>query len=150
MGKKITVAFIGCGFFSLTTVSPATTTSLFGPIIMGSASNNIWETEQTESVLEDGEQEDIFSPEYFEKLSDAFGIRYCRIETKAEADKYIPIVLDGEEACVCEVFVDEKQFFEPKSSSKVLPDGRIVSPSLDDMSPFLDRAEFESIRFEGE
>ena len=48
------IAFIGCGFFSLTTVSPATTTSLFGPIIMGSASTNIWETEQTESVLEDG------------------------------------------------------------------------------------------------
>lgn len=86
----------------------------------------------------------------FEKISDAFGIRYYRIETKAEADKYIPIVLDGEEACVCEVLVDEKQFFEPKSSSKVLPDGKIVSPSLDDMSPFLDRAEFESIRFEGE
>ena len=83
----------------------------------------------------------------FAKLSEAFGIRYFRIETKEDADRYIPAVLSGDEPCVCEVCVDEKQFFEPKSSSKVLPDGRIVSPSLDDMSPFLDRAEYESIRF---
>ncbi|MBE6018249.1 MAG: alpha/beta hydrolase [Lachnospiraceae bacterium] len=48
------ITFIGCGFFSLTTISPATTTSLLGPAIMGSSSSNVWEAEQTESVLEDG------------------------------------------------------------------------------------------------
>ena len=51
--------------------------------------------------------------------------------------------------CVIEAIVDENQNFEPKSSSKVLPDGKIVSPSLDDMSPFLDRDEYESTRFNG-
>jgi acetolactate synthase-1/2/3 large subunit len=83
----------------------------------------------------------------FAKLAEAFGVRYFKIETNEDADKNLHTVLDGEEPCICEVFVDESQFFEPKSSSKVLPDGRIVSPSLDDMSPFLDREEFESIRF---
>lgn len=43
--------------------------------------------------------------------------------------------------------VDPEQNFEPKSASKVLPDGRIVSPSLDDMAPFLDREEFEKIKY---
>ena len=57
-------------------------------------------------------------------------------------------VLSSEGPCICEAVVDPDQNFEPKSSSKVLPDGRIVSPSLDDMAPFLARDEFDAIRFE--
>lgn len=48
------ISFIVCGFLSLTTISPATTTSLFGPAIMGSKSSNVWDAEQKESILEDG------------------------------------------------------------------------------------------------
>jgi acetolactate synthase-1/2/3 large subunit len=43
--------------------------------------------------------------------------------------------------------VDSNQNFAPKSSSKILPDGKIVSPSLDDMAPFLDRDEYENNRY---
>ena len=43
--------------------------------------------------------------------------------------------------------LDPHQNFEPKSSSKVMPDGKIVSPSLDDMAPFLDREEFDKIHY---
>ena len=43
-----------------------------------------------------------------------------------------------------EVKVDPSQNFEPKLSSKVLSDGTIVSPELDDMYPFLDREEYKS------
>ena len=53
--------------------------------------------------------------------------------------------LNSDGPAVCEVVVDPKQNFAPKSSSKVLPDGRIVSPSLNDMAPFLDRDEFDKI-----
>ena len=56
-------------------------------------------------------------------------------------------MLCSEGPCICEVLIDEKQNFAPKSSSKVMPDGRITSPSLDDMAPFLDREEFEAIRY---
>lgn len=83
----------------------------------------------------------------FEKLSDAFGLEYFRIEQEAAADT-LEQILDGDGPCICEVIVDPNQNFEPKSSSKVLPDGRIVSPSLDDMAPFLDREEFDKIRYE--
>ena len=58
-------------------------------------------------------------------------------------------MLAGDNPVFLEVIVDPEQNFEPKTSSRVLPDGRIVSPSLDDMAPFLSREEFEKIRYEG-
>ena len=42
---------------------------------------------------------------------------------------------------ICEVFVDKEQAYEPKSSAKLLPDGRIVSPPLEDLAPFLPHEE---------
>lgn len=83
----------------------------------------------------------------FGKLADAFGIKYFRIDSEANADVILEEVLNCDGPCICEVKVDPNQNFEPKSSSKVLPDGRIVSPSLDDMAPFLEREEFEKIRY---
>lgn len=83
----------------------------------------------------------------FCKLSEAFGIDYYRLDSENNSDDIINRVLTGSGPCVCEVLVDPDQNFEPKSSSRVLPDGRIVSPSLDDMAPFLDREEFERIRY---
>ena len=83
----------------------------------------------------------------FEKLAGAFGIRYFRIEKEMEAGQVLEAALNCDGPCICEAVVDPDQNFEPKSSSKVLPDGRIVSPSLDDMAPFLDREEFEKIKY---
>jgi acetolactate synthase-1/2/3 large subunit len=40
-----------------------------------------------------------------------------------------------------EVMLDPQQEFEPRSRSKVLPDGTIVSPPLEDMYPFLPHEE---------
>ena len=42
---------------------------------------------------------------------------------------------------LCQVTLDPDQQFEPKLSSKSLPDGRIVSAPLEDLFPFLDRNE---------
>lgn len=84
----------------------------------------------------------------FAKLSDSFGIPFFRIEKETECDEIIRAVLQSAGVCVCEVVVDPKQNFEPKSGSKVLPDGRIVSPSLDDMKPFLEKEVFEEINYE--
>ena len=85
----------------------------------------------------------------FEKLADAFGIPYCKLDSEKDAGSVIGGVLNSDGPCICEVLVDPEQNFEPKSSSRVLPDGRIVSPSLDDMAPFLEREEYGKIRFEG-
>lgn len=85
----------------------------------------------------------------FGKLSEAFGLKYFSFSTEKDCDSVIAEALSYDGPCVIEAIVDENQNFEPKSSSKVLPDGKIVSPSLDDMSPFLDRDEYESTRFNG-
>jgi acetolactate synthase-1/2/3 large subunit len=52
-------------------------------------------------------------------------------------------ILESEGPIICEVVVDPNQNFEPKLSSKVLPDGKIVSPAIDDMFPFLPKEEYE-------
>ena len=53
-------------------------------------------------------------------------------------------MLNVEGPAFCEVFVDWHQNFAPKSSSKVLPSGQIVSAAIDDMAPFIDRLEYEN------
>ena len=107
-------------------------------------------------------QRNLFNPPYigidresgigfpdFEKLADAFNIDYCKLENEDTAIQVLEFVLNSKGPCICEVVVDPLQNFEPKSSSRILPDGRIVSPSLDDMAPFLDREEYEKNRYSG-
>ena len=83
----------------------------------------------------------------FEKLADSFGIPYYSTASEKDCEQVICNALNSEGPCVFEVVVNPDQNFAPKSSSKVMPDGKIVSPSLDDMAPFLPREEFEQIRY---
>ena len=55
------------------------------------------------------------------------------------------LALDG--PAFCEFFTDTKQVWEPKSSTKRLPDGTLVSPPLEDLAPFLPREELEKQMF---
>ena len=84
------------------------------------------------------------------KLADAFGLKYFEIDREDEIARHIQSVLQAEGPTLCNVIVDETQNFVPKLSSRVLPDGRIVSPSMDDMSPFLPREEYEGNRYHAE
>jgi len=45
----------------------------------------------------------------------------------------------------CEVFTDTAQVWEPKSSTKRLEDGTLVSPPLEDLAPFLPREELKNL-----
>ena len=83
----------------------------------------------------------------FGKLAAAFGVKYFVLDSEENCNKVLEEALNCEGPCICEAIVDPKQNFVPKSSSKVLPDGRIISPSIDDMAPFLDREEFEKIKY---
>ena len=49
--------------------------------------------------------------------------------------------LASEGPFVCDVVLDPQQQFEPKLGARALADGRMASPALEDMSPFLPRAE---------
>ena len=79
----------------------------------------------------------------FGKLADAFGIPYFSLSREDECDDVLEQFLNADGPVMLEAVVDETQNFEPKSSSKVLPDGKIVSPPLEDMAPFLPREELE-------
>ncbi len=77
-----------------------------------------------------------------EKIANAYGIPYVKIDSISNLSKGIDKMFDINGPVICEALVDEKQNFEPKLSSKRLPDGTMVSPEIDDMYPFLDREEY--------
>lgn len=91
------------------------------------------------------EESGIGFPDW-KKLSAAFNIPYVKIDSCAKIDKELGVFLSGVGPAICEVVVGQDQFFEPKLSSKRMPDGSIVSPSLEDMSPFLSEREVEEVR----
>ena len=78
-----------------------------------------------------------------EKLAYAYGIPYERIDTAADIQKKVRKVLETAGPVLCEAVLDPEQNFEPKLSSRQLPDGTIVSPEIDDMYPFLPREEYQ-------
>ena len=55
----------------------------------------------------------------------------------------VKAVLAAEGPVFCEIFTDTDQVWEPKSSTKRLPDGTLVSPPLEDLAPFLPKEELE-------
>lgn len=79
-----------------------------------------------------------------EKLACAYGYPYWKIEDNDGLSR-IGEVLDADGPAICEVFVDTEQKFEPKSATKRLDDGTLVSAPLEDLAPFLPREELEQI-----
>lgn len=79
----------------------------------------------------------------FELIAKAFGYPYFRAENNAEIKDAVDSTLNEEGYAFCEIFTDTTQVWEPKSSARRLPDGKIVSPSLEDLAPFLPRDELE-------
>lgn len=77
-----------------------------------------------------------------EKIAYAYGIPYLRINHVDLIDETVRQAIESQGPTICEVILDKEQFFAPKLSSKVLPDGKIVSPAIDDLSPFLSREEY--------
>jgi acetolactate synthase-1/2/3 large subunit len=75
------------------------------------------------------------------KIGQAYGLPAIRIE-KLDFAGQLEQVLQTPGPVLCEVVVDPKQTVSPRLSSRVLPDGRIVSSPLEDMFPFLEREEF--------
>lgn len=86
------------------------------------------------------ESGDLSFPD-FEKLAEAFGFRYLSARSNQEMKQMVEDALATEGAVFCEVFVSTEQIFEPKSATKRLEDGTLVSPPLEDLAPFLSREE---------
>ncbi len=89
----------------------------------------------------DGRNSGVSLPD-FVKVGTAFGIKSLRVDKPENLDKAIAEALEGDEPVICEVMVNSDYVFSPKLSARVLPDGSMESPSLEDMFPFLPREEF--------
>ncbi|MBE5982866.1 MAG: thiamine pyrophosphate-binding protein [Paenibacillaceae bacterium] len=85
---------------------------------------------------------DLSFPE-MEKLSAAYGYPYVSAHHNGEIDQALLHTLSLDGPVICEVFVSRDQNFEPKSAAKRLPDGTMVSPPLEDLSPFLSEEEMD-------
>ncbi len=92
------------------------------------------------------ESGDISFPEY-RKIAEAFGYPYFSAHSNAEMMAVVDKVLELDGPVFTEIFTDTRQVWEPKSSTKRLPDGTLVSPPLEDLAPFLPREELEKQMF---
>jgi len=79
----------------------------------------------------------------FVKIGAAFGLKSVKIFNPADLDEKIAEVLKADEPVICEVVVNSDYSFSPKLSARKLDDGTMISPSLEDMFPFLSREEYE-------
>ena len=79
----------------------------------------------------------------FVKVGNAFGFKTKRISNPNIMQDEIKEVLNYEGPILCEVMVEKEYAFSPKLSAKKLADGTMVSPTPEDMYPFLPRDEFE-------
>ncbi len=76
------------------------------------------------------------------KVAHAYGLATERISQHCCLEQKIKHVLDTPGAVVCDIRMDPRQTLYPKVASEQRPNGRLVSKPLEDMFPFLERAEF--------
>lgn len=79
-------------------------------------------------------------------IADAYGLKFFCIDSAASLSDKLGEVMAWNGPLICEVVVDKDQLWAPKLQSKLLEDGTFYTPPLDDMYPFLDKAEIEELR----
>lgn len=85
----------------------------------------------------------------FVSLGRAFGIASERVASESDWNAAkIRELMNSPEPLLIEVMVDPSQPFSPKLASRKLDDGTMVSPSLEDMAPFLPEAEMRENRID--
>jgi len=95
----------------------------------------------SDSLIGIGPETGVSLPNFIE-LGKAFQIPSKRVSSSQDLSSVLDWFLGEEKgAAILEVMLDIHQTFSPKLASRKLPDGTMVSPSLEDMAPFLSREE---------
>ena len=76
------------------------------------------------------------------KICSAYGLRYGSAKNNEQLGKALSELMAGDEPALCEVFCDPFEVVGPKSATRKLADGTLVSSPLEDLYPFLPREEF--------
>lgn len=78
----------------------------------------------------------------FVAVAKAFNIRAAKVSSIDDwREAEVTELMQNNEPVLIEVMLDPEQPFSPKLASRKREDGSMVSPSLEDMAPFLDRDE---------
>jgi acetolactate synthase-1/2/3 large subunit len=78
------------------------------------------------------------------KIAKAYGLKTFKISSHGKLEESLKTILNYRGPAVCEVMIDPDLLTQPKVSSEVKPDGRIVSKPMEDLWPFLEREEFKA------
>ena len=78
------------------------------------------------------------------KISSAYGLKTFKLDNHDGIENKISEILNYDGPVVCEVMVNPDLLTQPKISSEVKPDGKIVSKPMEDLWPFLHREEFKN------
>ena len=78
-----------------------------------------------------------------QRVAEAYGIPAFKVESVADLD-LVRQQLESAGPTLFDVFLDPAQEFEPRLRSRIDPDGKITTPNLEDMYPFLSPEELAS------
>lgn len=84
----------------------------------------------------------------FEKLANAYGFSYIRMENHQQTDLALGRLFKDDLPAICEVYQDKMQGIEPCVASRKLEDGSLVSTGIDDLAPFLPLEEYEACQYD--
>ena len=115
-------------------------------IVNNQGYHSIRQTQQRffkEPLVGVGEESGDFSFPDLSLLIPAYGFPYTCVHETEKLGETLQQVLATKGPAVCEIFVTKYQMTEPRTAAKKLPDGGMFSAPLEDLYPFLPRAEME-------
>lgn len=112
--------------------------------------HSIRQTQQayfSDNIFGIGPSDGVSLPD-FVKLARALGIESVRVSNAAEwHSDAVSRMMSSSKPALIEIVLNKEQQFAPKLASRILEDGTMISPSLEDMAPFLSRDELaENVR----
>jgi acetolactate synthase-1/2/3 large subunit len=78
-------------------------------------------------------------------VANAYNIRSIYVDSHDKLREAIKVTLAGDDPAICVVRVSADEKTAPRVTSEIKPDGSITPKPMEDMSPFLDRDEFNSV-----
>lgn len=79
------------------------------------------------------------------KVAYLYDMPYYCCEKAEDLDDILNKVFAEKKSVICELIEDPNQCIEPKLGNKILEDGSIVSPTLTDLNPPLEEAEYKKL-----
>ena len=113
-------------------------------VIMNGGYHSIRQTQRAyfgEPLIGIGEESGDLGFPKMEKLADCFGFSFARVTSNSDLQEVLTSAMSLPLPAFVEIQVTPLQNTEPKSASRRLSDGSMVSSPLEDMAPFLSREE---------